>query len=92
MNHSGKPLKAALRIIFWTLVLLLALFAAGVLATLLGSVVAMISSVLVSRTALRIPGQMPPLGTIRADPEGTKVLVQWINSLKQEARQEQSPK
>lgn len=47
MNHSGKPLKAALRIIFWTLVLLLALFAAGVLATLLGSVVAMISSVLV---------------------------------------------
>jgi len=47
MKHSGKPFKAALRIIFWTLVLLLALFAAGLLATLLGSVVAMISSVLV---------------------------------------------
>ena len=43
-------------------------------------------SVLVSRTALRIPGQMPPLGTIRADPDGIKVLVQWITSLKPEAR------
>ncbi len=43
-------------------------------------------SVLISRTALRIPGQMPPLGTIRSDPDGTKVLVQWINSLKPEAR------
>jgi mono/diheme cytochrome c family protein len=42
-------------------------------------------SVLVSRSALRLPGQMPPLGTIRADPEGTKVLVQWISSLKAEA-------
>jgi len=42
-------------------------------------------SVLISRVALRIPGQMPPLGTIRADPEGTKVLVQWISSLKAES-------
>jgi glucose/arabinose dehydrogenase len=38
-------------------------------------------SVLVSRSALRIPGQMPPLGTIRPDAEGTKVLSQWISSL-----------
>jgi len=45
-------------------------------------------SVLISRTALRIPGQMPPLGTIRADPEGTKVLAQWISSLKPEPRKE----
>jgi hypothetical protein len=42
-------------------------------------------SVLVSRSALRIPGQMPPLGTIRPDTEGTKVLSQWISSLKAEA-------
>jgi len=41
-------------------------------------------SVLVSRSALRIPGQMPPLGTIRPDAEGTKVLSQWISSLKPE--------
>jgi phosphatidylserine decarboxylase len=47
MKHSGKSLKAAMKIIFWTLVLLVALFAAGVLATLLGSVVAAISSALV---------------------------------------------
>ena len=44
MKHSGKPFKAAMRIIFWTLVLLAALFAAGVLATRLGSVVAMVST------------------------------------------------
>jgi phosphatidylserine decarboxylase len=48
MKHSGKAFKAALRIIFWTLVLLVALFAAGVLATLLGSVVAAISTALVA--------------------------------------------
>jgi uncharacterized repeat protein (TIGR03806 family) len=42
-------------------------------------------SVLVTRSALRLPGQMPPLGTLRADPEGTKVLVQWISSLKAKA-------
>jgi hypothetical protein len=38
--------------------------------------------VLVSRTALRIPGQMPPLGTIRPDAEATKLFIQWIASLK----------
>jgi len=48
MKHSGKAFKAALRIIFWTLVLLLALCAAGVLATLLGSLVAAISAGLVT--------------------------------------------
>jgi glucose/arabinose dehydrogenase len=41
-------------------------------------------SVLVTRTALRIPGQMPPLGTIRPDTEATKLFLQWINSLKPE--------
>ncbi len=39
-------------------------------------------SVLVSRTALRIPGQMPPLGTLRADGAGTKLLAEWIKNLK----------
>ena len=48
MKHSGKAFKAAMRIIFWTLVLLVALFAAGVLATLLGSVLAAISTALVA--------------------------------------------
>jgi len=48
MKHSGKAFKAALRIIFWTLVLLAALFAFGVLATLLGSVVAAASTALVA--------------------------------------------
>ena len=48
MRHSGKAFRAALRIIFWTLVLLVALFAAGVLATLLGSVVAALSTALVA--------------------------------------------
>src|SRR5206468_6857468 len=47
MKHSGKAFRAALRIIFWTLVLLVALFAAGALAALLGGVIAAISSVLV---------------------------------------------
>lgn len=48
MKHSGKAFKAAVRIIFWTLVLLLALFAAGKLATLLGSAVVAVSSALVA--------------------------------------------
>src|SRR5262245_7841429 len=47
MNHSGKAFKAALRIIFWTLVLLVALFAAGVLASTLGFLIATMSVSLV---------------------------------------------
>lgn len=38
-------------------------------------------SVLVTRTALRIPGQMPPLGTIRPDTEATRLFMQWIASM-----------
>lgn len=41
-------------------------------------------SVLVSRTALRIPGQMPPLGTIRPDAEATRLITRWISELKPE--------
>jgi phosphatidylserine decarboxylase len=48
MKHSGKAFKAALRIIFWTLVLLLALFAAGVLASVLGAAIAAVSGGLVA--------------------------------------------
>ncbi len=42
-------------------------------------------SVLVTRTALRIPGQMPPLGTIRPDTEATKLFMQWIASMEKPA-------
>lgn len=48
MKHSGKAFRAAMKIIFWTLVLLVALCAAGVLATLLGSLLAAISAGLVT--------------------------------------------
>ena len=48
MKHSGKAFKAAMRIIFWTLVLLLALCAAGVLARLLGDLITAISAGLVT--------------------------------------------
>jgi len=39
-------------------------------------------SVLVSRISRRGPGQMPPVGTLVADPEGVRLLVEWIESLK----------
>ena len=38
-------------------------------------------SVLVSRASRRGPGQMPPVGTRIADPEGVRLLVEWIESL-----------
>jgi phosphatidylserine decarboxylase len=52
MKHSGKALRAALRIIFWTLVLLLAFIAAGALARFLGDVVGRIAAGLVTLWAL----------------------------------------
>src|SRR2546422_9691989 len=52
MKHSGKAFRAAVRIIFWTLVLLAALFAAGVLASVLGGGIAGISTALVLLWAL----------------------------------------
>jgi mono/diheme cytochrome c family protein len=39
-------------------------------------------SVLVPRISTRGPGQMPPVGTRAADPAGTRLLVEWIESLK----------
>lgn len=47
MKHSGKALSAAGRIIFWTLVALLALIAAGVIATLVGGIIATVATTLV---------------------------------------------
>jgi phosphatidylserine decarboxylase len=69
MKHSGKAFKAALRIIFWTLVLLLALCAAGALARLLGDLIMAISAGLVTLWILfvlftlyffRDPDALPP--------------------------------
>jgi phosphatidylserine decarboxylase len=47
MKHSGRAMRAGLKIIFWTLVLLLAVFAIGILATLLGALIATVSTILV---------------------------------------------
>src|SRR5258706_15706655 len=47
MRHSGKAFRAGLRIIFWTLVLLFAIFAIGIMATLLGAIIATVSTILV---------------------------------------------
>jgi glucose/arabinose dehydrogenase/mono/diheme cytochrome c family protein len=38
-------------------------------------------SVLIPRIAMRGPGQMPPVGTRAGDPEGVKLLAEWIASL-----------
>ena len=38
-------------------------------------------SVMVHRTVLRGPGQMPPVGTMLADGAGLNLLAQWIESL-----------
>lgn len=48
MKHSGKAFRASLRIIFWTLVVLLALFAAGIIATFVGGLIAAIAGALVT--------------------------------------------
>jgi phosphatidylserine decarboxylase len=47
MTNAGKARKAAFRMIFWTLVLLLALIAAGFIAVLVGSIIAGITSALI---------------------------------------------
>jgi hypothetical protein len=44
-------------------------------------------SVVLLRTAMRGSGQMPPLGSLRADPEWSALLVEWISGLgKKEAK------
>src|ERR1041385_2587185 len=47
MKHSGKAFRAGLKIVFWTLVLLGAVFAIGIMGTLVGAVIATVSTVLV---------------------------------------------
>ena len=47
MKHSGKAAQAALKLIFWTLVLLLALLAAGVVARHFATLIAWAASALV---------------------------------------------
>ncbi len=39
-------------------------------------------SVVIPRVSSRGPGQMPPLGTRIADPDGVRLLVEWIESLR----------
>ena len=48
MKNSGKATKAAFKLIFWTLVLLLAILAGGVIASLLSAVVAAFAVALIS--------------------------------------------
>ncbi|MBI5768633.1 MAG: PQQ-dependent sugar dehydrogenase [Verrucomicrobia bacterium] len=38
-------------------------------------------SVVITRMAIRSPGQMPPLATRVADPDGVRLLAEWIQSL-----------
>jgi phosphatidylserine decarboxylase len=47
MKHSGKATKAAFKLIFWTLVLLLALLAAGVLGSFVSAVIATAAAFLI---------------------------------------------
>jgi phosphatidylserine decarboxylase len=47
MKHSGKAFRAGVRLIFWTLILLLAIVAAGVVATFLGGLIASVAAVLI---------------------------------------------
>jgi len=48
MKHSGRAFRAAIKLIFWTLVLLLAVFAAGALASLLTVVITAAATALIA--------------------------------------------
>ena len=48
MKHSGRAFRAAIKLIFWTLVLLLAVFAVGALASFLSLVIATVSIALIT--------------------------------------------
>ena len=52
MKHSGKARKAAFRIIVWTLILLAAIFAAGVVASMVGTIIAAVTTALVGLWAV----------------------------------------
>ena len=48
-------------------------------------------SLIVHRTVLRGPGQMPPVGTLMPDGEGVTLLAQWIASLPAQPSSPKSP-
>src|SRR5260370_17324905 len=48
MKHSRRAFRAAIKLLFWTLVLLLAVFAVGALASLLSLVIATVSIALIT--------------------------------------------
>jgi phosphatidylserine decarboxylase len=48
MKHAGKARRSAFKILFWSLVLLVALCAAGVIATIFGTLVAALSTGLIT--------------------------------------------
>ena len=52
MKHSGKARKAAFRIIAWTLILLAIIFAAGIVASMVGTIIAAVTTVLVGAWAV----------------------------------------
>lgn len=52
MKHRGKARKAGLRIIFWTLILVIAILGGGIVAVLVGSFVAAASTILISIWAI----------------------------------------
>jgi phosphatidylserine decarboxylase len=47
MEHAGKARRAAFRMIFWTLVLLVALIAAGIVAVVVGSIITTVTTALI---------------------------------------------
>ncbi len=47
MKHSGKARHAAFKIIFWTLILLVLIFAAGLVASMVGTIIAAVTTALV---------------------------------------------
>ena len=47
MRHSGKARKAAFNMLFWTLAVMLVLFVAGFVATILGPLLSVISGLLI---------------------------------------------
>ena len=47
IKHSGKARQAAFKIIIWTLILLAVMFAAGLVASMVGTIIAAVTSVLV---------------------------------------------
>jgi phosphatidylserine decarboxylase len=52
MKHSGKARQAAFKIIIWTLILLVLIFAAGLVASMVGTIIAAVTTALVALWAV----------------------------------------